>query len=171
MICVSRDDKTKTVLVISEKGYGKRTPLVDEDGEDVYRITNRGGKGVKTINVTENTGPLAGIMDVMETEDLIITCRSGITLRTPISTIKQSSRNTQGVTLIRVDKKDAIASISKIQEEEEEVELDEEGNPIVKETPDAIVVTAEVVADAADVAPTDTEEEGGDKEEDSDQNQ
>ena len=171
MICVSRDDKTKTVLVISEKGYGKRTPLVDEDGEDVYRITNRGGKGVKTINVTEKTGPLAGIMDVMETEDLIITCRSGITLRTPISTIKQSSRNTQGVTLIRVDKKDAIASISKIQEEEEEVELDEEGNPIVKETPDAIVVTAEVVADAADVAPTDTEEEGGDKEEDSDQNQ
>jgi len=131
MICISREDKTKTVLVVSEKGYGKRTMLDDEDGEAVYRVTNRGGKGVKTINVTEKTGKLVGIMDVSENEDLIITCKSGKTLRTPIASIKRSSRNTQGVTLIKVDSKDAIASISKVNEQEEEVALDENGNPIV----------------------------------------
>ena len=131
MICISREDKSKTVLVVSEKGYGKRTMLDDEDGEAVYRVTNRGGKGVKTINVTEKTGKLVGILDVSENEDLIITCKSGKTLRTPISTIKRSSRNTQGVTLIKVDSKDAIASISKVNEQEEEVALDENGNPVV----------------------------------------
>ena len=120
MICVSRDDKSKTVLVVSEKGFGKRTRLIDEDGVDVYRITNRGGKGVKTINVTEKTGKLVGILDVSEKEDLIITCQSGITLRTPIVNIKTSGRATQGVTLIRVDADDAIAAISKIEEQEEE---------------------------------------------------
>jgi DNA gyrase subunit A len=126
MICVSRDDKSKTVLVVSEKGFGKRTRLIDEDGVDVYRITNRGGKGVKTINVTEKTGRLVGIMDVSEEEDLIITCQSGITLRTPIASIKTAGRNTQGVTLIRVDAEDAIAAISKIEEQEEEVVITEE---------------------------------------------
>ncbi len=125
MICISRDDKSKTVLVVSEKGFGKRTPLVDEDGVDVYRITNRGGKGVKTINVTEKTGRLVGILDVSEKEDLIITCQSGITLRTPIASIKTAGRNTQGVTLIRLDNEDAIAAISKIDEQEEETVIDE----------------------------------------------
>ncbi|HNE93808.1 MAG TPA: DNA gyrase C-terminal beta-propeller domain-containing protein, partial [Chitinophagaceae bacterium] len=120
MICVNKNDTDKTVLVISEKGYGKRTKLTDEDGEDVYRITNRGGKGVKTINVTEKTGRLVGILDVNEKEDLIITCQSGITLRTSISTIKTAGRNTQGVILIRLDAEDAIAAISKIEETEEE---------------------------------------------------
>jgi DNA gyrase subunit A len=124
MVCVSRDDKSKTILVVSEKGFGKRTLLVDEDGVDVYRITNRGGKGVKTINVTEKTGRLVGIMDVSENEDLIITCQSGITLRTPIANIKTAGRNTQGVTLIRVDGEDAIAAISKIEEQEEEVVIE-----------------------------------------------
>ena len=166
MICISRDDKTKTVMVVSEKGYGKRTPLEDEDGEPVYRITNRGGKGVRTINVTEKTGRLVGIMDVSENEDLIITCRSGKTLRTPISSIKRSSRNTQGVTLIKVDSKDAIASISKVNEQEEEVQLDEDGNPIV------VVVEGEAIAEtsaitdivpeednAEDASPENTEED------------
>jgi len=119
MICVNKDDKSKTVLVVSEKGFGKRTPLIDEDGEDVYRITNRGGKGVKTINVTEKTGGLVGILDVSEKEDLIITCQSGITLRTPIASIKQAGRATQGVILIRLDEGDAIAAISKIEEQEQ----------------------------------------------------
>ena len=163
MICVSRDDKSKTVLVVSEKGFGKRTPLEDEDGEPVYRITNRGGKGVKTINVTEKTGRLVGIMDVTETEDLIITCKSGITLRTAISSIKQSSRNTQGVTLIRVDSKDAIASISKIEEQEEEVILGEDGLPIVTE---GVVVDAisDIVSEADNA---DESTPSNDKEEDS----
>ncbi|MEI6184908.1 MAG: DNA gyrase subunit A, partial [Bacteroidota bacterium] len=131
MICINRDDKSKTVMVVSENGFGKRTALDDEDGEAVYRVTNRGGKGVKTINVTEKTGRLVGILDVSENEDLIITCKSGKTLRTPISSIKRSSRNTQGVTLIKVDAKDAIASISKVNEQEEEVALDENGLPVV----------------------------------------
>jgi DNA gyrase subunit A len=124
MICINRDDRSKTVLVVSEKGFGKRTPLIDADGEDVYRITNRGGKGVKTINVTEKTGQLVGILDVNEKEDLIITCKSGITLRTSVATIKESGRATQGVILIRLDADDAIAAISKI-EEEEEIKVEE----------------------------------------------
>jgi hypothetical protein len=123
MICINRDDRSKTVLVVSEKGFGKRTPLIDADGEDVYRITNRGGKGVKTINVTEKTGKLVGILDVMENEDLIITCESGITIRTKISAIKQSGRNTQGVTLIKLKGEDSIAAISKIEEQEDEEEV------------------------------------------------
>jgi DNA gyrase subunit A len=127
MITINRDDRSKTVLVVSEKGYGKRTPLIDEDGDDVYRITNRGGKGVKTINVTEKTGKLVGILDVMENEDLIITCESGVTIRTKISAIKQSGRNTQGVTLIKLKGEDSIAAISKIEEAEEEEVVEELG--------------------------------------------
>ncbi len=127
MICINKSDTSKTVLVVSEKGLGKRTPLVDEDGEDVYRITNRGGKGVKTINVTEKTGKLVGILDVSEKEDLIITCQSGITLRTPIASIKQAGRAAQGVILIRLDEGDAIAAISKIEEQPEEQQSSAEG--------------------------------------------
>jgi DNA gyrase subunit A len=135
MICINREDKTKTVLVVSEHGFGKRTLLVDEDGEDVYRVTNRGGKGVKTINVTEKTGRLVGILDVTEKEDLIITCESGITLRTPIANIKTAGRATQGVTLIRLDAGDAIAAISKIEEAEEEIVVNEEAAPEGEITP------------------------------------
>ncbi|WP_153798055.1 DNA gyrase subunit A [Foetidibacter luteolus] len=112
MICVDKDDKEKTVLVVSEKGFGKRTAV------DEYRITNRGGKGVKTISVTEKTGKLVGILDVTEKEDLIITCKSGITLRTAVNSIKAAGRATQGVKLIRLDEGDEIAAISKINEQE-----------------------------------------------------
>ncbi len=117
MICVDKDDTSKTVLVVSEKGFGKRTPV------DEYRITNRGGKGVKTINVTEKTGKLVGILDVTEKEDLIITCKSGITLRTAVSSIKEAGRATQGVKLIRLDDGDEIAAISKVDEQETEAEV------------------------------------------------
>ncbi|MDE3235452.1 MAG: DNA gyrase subunit A [Bacteroidota bacterium] len=121
MICLNKEEmSTKTVLVVSEKGFGKRTKVIDADGEDVYRITNRGGKGVKTINVTEKTGGLVGILDVTEKEDLIITCKSGITLRTSVATIKEAGRATQGVILIRLDEGDEIAAISKIEEQVEE---------------------------------------------------
>ena len=119
MICVNKDDADKTVLVVSEKGFGKRTSVEE------YRITNRGGKGVKTINITEKTGSLVGILDVSEKEDLIITCRSGITLRTAVSNIKEAGRATQGVILIRLDDKDEIAAISKV-DEQEAVEIVEE---------------------------------------------
>jgi DNA gyrase subunit A len=83
MICVERNEINKTVLVVSEKGFGKRTKI------DEYRITNRGGKGVKTINVTEKTGPLVGTLDVHEKEDLLITCKSGIILRTSVQILKK----------------------------------------------------------------------------------
>lgn len=112
MICVKKEDKSRTVLVVSDKGFGKRT-LVEE-----YRITNRGGKGVKTINVTEKTGSLVGILDVTEKEDLMITCKSGITIRTGIINIREAGRATQGVKLIRLDNGDEIAAITKLDEME-----------------------------------------------------
>jgi DNA gyrase subunit A len=152
MICVNREDTSRTVLVVSEKGFGKRTPV------DEYRITNRGGKGVKTINVTDKTGPLVGIMDVQDTEDLIITCKSGITLRTAISSIKESGRATQGVTLIRLDGGDEIAAISKIEEEKVvEAELEE----IAEGTgEDAEAVPGTETDATTDSTGTDTTEEG-----------
>ena len=113
MICVNRDDTSRTVLVVSEKGYGKRTPV------DEYRMTNRGGKGVKTINVTDKTGPLVGMLEVTEKEDLMISCKSGITIRMKVNQISEQGRATQGVKLIRVDEGDEIAAITRLDEEEE----------------------------------------------------
>ena len=127
MVCVNTSDKSRTVLVVSEKGYGKRTKLDDpETGEANYRITNRGGKGVKTINVTDKTGGLVGLLDVTETQDLMITCVSGITIRMAVKNISELSRATQGVKLIKVDEGDEIAAITQLDEEEvEELLLDE----------------------------------------------
>ncbi|MGF2411820.1 MAG: DNA gyrase subunit A [Ferruginibacter sp.] len=126
LVCVNREDKSKTILVVSEKGYGKRTSLDDaETGEANYRITNRGGKGVKTINVTEKTGGLVGLLDVTEKEDLMITCVSGITIRMAVASVSEQGRATQGVKLIRVDEDDAIAAITQLDEKEEETELAE----------------------------------------------
>ena len=123
MICVNKEDKESTVLVVSEKGYGKRTYLDDpETGENNYRITNRGGKGVKTINVTAKTGSLVGLLAVTEAHDLMITCVSGITIRMPVSQISEQGRATQGVKLIKVDEGDEIAAITKLAEKEEEEE-------------------------------------------------
>ncbi len=129
MICVNKEDATRTILVVSEKGYGKRTPI------DEYRITNRGGKGVKTINVTDKTGSLVGILYVTEKEDLIITCKSGVTIRTGIQDIREAGRATQGVKLIRIDEGDEIAAISQIEEAEDELEVTLEGTETT--TPDA----------------------------------
>ncbi|MFZ1529483.1 MAG: DNA gyrase subunit A, partial [Ferruginibacter sp.] len=121
MICVNKSNKESTILVVSEKGYGKRTALDDaETGEANYRITNRGGKGVRTLNVTEKTGYLVGLLDVTEKEDLMITCVSGITIRMPVSGISEQGRATQGVKLIRVDEGDEIAAITKLDEKDEE---------------------------------------------------
>jgi DNA gyrase subunit A len=114
MICVNPvSDADKTVLVVSEKGYGKRTKV------DEYRYTNRGGKGVKTINVTEKTGALVGLLDVSESQDLIITCKSGVTIRMKVADISEQGRATQGVKLIRLDDGDEIAAITKIDDQEQ----------------------------------------------------
>ncbi|MGG9972153.1 DNA gyrase subunit A [Ferruginibacter sp. SUN002] len=127
MACVNREDKTKTIMVVSEKGFGKRTPLIDEDGEEVYRITNRGGKGVRTLNVTEKTGRLVGLLAVSEDQDLMITCVSGITIRMSVASIRPQGRATQGVKLIRLDEGDEIAAITQIDESEEEETVLPEG--------------------------------------------
>lgn len=131
MLCVHKDDKEKSILVVSEKGIGKRSKLVvlnEETGkfEDVYRITNRGGKGVKTLQVTEKTGKLIGFLAVDETDDLFITCASGVTIRTHVKNIRIAGRATQGVKLINIDEGDEIAAIAKIaeQEDDEDKEID-----------------------------------------------
>ncbi len=110
--------------MVSQKGFGKRTPI------DEYRITNRGGKGVKTINVTDKTGALVGLMDVLDSDDLMITCKSGVTIRTSIADIREAGRATQGVKLIRLDEEDDIAATSIIgdQGEEDANASDVEGN-------------------------------------------
>jgi len=114
MICVNPvTDADKTVLVVSEKGFGKRTKM------DEYRYTNRGGKGVKTINVTEKTGALVGLLDVAQKQDLMITCKSGVTIRMKVSDISEQGRATQGVKLIRLDEGDEIAAITRIDDQEQ----------------------------------------------------
>ena len=124
MICVEPDSK-QDVLVLSENGYGKRTDL------DEYRITNRGGKGVKTINVTEKTGKLISIQAVTDDNDLMIINRSGLTIRTAVSQIRLAGRATQGVRIINLREGDAIASVIAVpaNEEEEPAVLDGAGAP------------------------------------------
>lgn len=117
MVCVAREDAT--LLVVSEKGYGKRS----EVGE--YRITKRGGKGVKAMNVTEKTGTLVAIKEVVDTDQLMIINKSGITIRMEVENLRIMGRATQGVKLIRLNEKDEISSIAKI-EQIEGVESDEE---------------------------------------------
>ncbi|MGN6196124.1 MAG: DNA gyrase subunit A [Ginsengibacter sp.] len=115
MICVNINDPEISVLVVSAKGYGKRTAVEE------YRITNRGGKGVKTINITEKTGQLIGLLNVNEKQDLMITCKSGVTIRTAIASIREAGRATQGVKLIRLDEGDEIAAITALNEIEEDI--------------------------------------------------
>lgn len=114
MICVNDNDPDISVLVVSAKGFGKRTSVSE------YRITNRGGKGVKTINITPKTGELIGLMNVTESQDLMIICKSGVIIRTSVSSIREAGRATQGVKLIRLDESDEISAISKINESEAE---------------------------------------------------
>ncbi len=125
-LVATKKNNGKTILVVSEKGYGKRTSLDDaETGEPNYRITNRGGKGVKTMKLTEKTGNLVGFLEVSDNEDLMITCESGITIRMPVKSISELSRATQGVKLIKVDEQDRIAAITNLDEMEEEIDTAE----------------------------------------------
>jgi DNA gyrase subunit A len=149
MICV--EDVYSTILVVSEKGYGKRTFLNDpEDKEPVYRITNRGGKGVKTLNITEKTGKLLSIQNVVDEDDLMIITKSGVTIRMHVDTIRTMGRAAQGVRLINLKGNAEIAAIARVpktEDEEEDVEVVEGLNEI-----------------AEDLTPTDTdieEEEDG----------
>ncbi|MCX8019019.1 MAG: DNA gyrase subunit A [Chitinophagaceae bacterium] len=129
MICVKPEEKDKrTVLVVSEKGFGKRTPI------DEYRFTNRGGKGVKTIQITEKTGNLVGIVDVAENEDLMIICKSGVTIRMPVRDISEQGRATQGVKLIKLDDGDEIAAITRLEDQNDNENLNKEEDNATTDT-------------------------------------
>jgi DNA gyrase subunit A len=124
MVSIDKNDVTESqILVVTENGYGKRTKLVDDDGEDVYRITNRGGKGVKTLNITEKTGSLIAINNVTDADDLMIINKSGLTIRMMVSDLRVMGRATQGVRLINIKGTDSIAAVTKVLREEEGDEL------------------------------------------------
>jgi DNA gyrase subunit A len=122
IVSVDKDSEIpQTVLVVSEKGFGKRTYIDDpEDGEAIYRVTNRGGKGVKTLNITEKTGDLIAILNVIDGNHLMIINKSGIAIRLGVDKMRIVGRATQGVTLIKLDKKDSIAAVAKVVAEEED---------------------------------------------------
>lgn len=129
MVCIS--DENSEIMVVSEKGYGKRSPLED------YRITNRGGKGVKTLNVTEKTGDLIAILSVTDEYDLMIVNKSGIIIRMRIGDLRVQGRATQGVRLINLRNNDEIASVTKVfPEDEVEVDLIDGEEPTNNDTPD-----------------------------------
>jgi len=155
MICVNKSESaSQTVLVVSEQGFGKKTPIDD------YRITNRGGKGIKTINVTEKTGKLVGILNIADDDDLMISCKSGVTIRTSTESIRAAGRNTQGVKLIRLNANDEIAAITKL----DKLELDEE-EPIDEDA--VIIADGEALpeVDGEEITPDETETpEEGDEE-------
>lgn len=121
---IAVNDTNATVLVVSEKGYGKRTNIDD------YRITNRGGKGIKTINVTEKTGELVAIKNVSDADDLMIINKSGILIRIAVSQLRIMGRATQGVRLITLKESDEIASVAQIEHEDEELQIIDENKEI-----------------------------------------
>ena len=150
MICIEPDSK-QDVLVLSENGYGKRTDL------DEYRITNRGGKGVKTINITEKTGKLISIQAVTDDNDLMIINRSGLTIRTAVSQIRLAGRATQGVRIINLREGDAIASVMAVPAAAEE-ENPTEGS---ENTPNADSSAEAQPASATGPASAEPTDEGG----------
>jgi len=144
---ISVDDPETTVLVVSEKGYGKRTDIED------YRVTNRGGKGVKTISVTEKTGKLVAVKGVNDTEDLMIINKSGIVIRISVEGLRVMGRATQGVRLINLKGEDEIASITKVDREEEVEDTEEE------------ILSGEEVEDTTESTETDQDDKSESNEE------
>ena len=120
MICINNPEE-ESVLVVSENGYGKRSSIDD------YRITNRGGKGVKTLNITDKTGSLIAIKSVTDEDDLMVINESGITIRMGVASLRVMGRATQGVRLINLKGGDVIASVAKVSKDEESDEELEEG--------------------------------------------
>jgi len=150
MVTVDKDNiNDSQVLVVTENGYGKRTKLVDDDGEDVYRITNRGGKGVKTLNITEKTGKLISINAVTDADDLMIINKSGLTIRMAIEDLRVMGRATQGVKLINLKGNDSIAAVTKVMKDDEEEEgtVDEDGNVIKVEAIERVKPVLEALED------------------------
>lgn len=166
MVTVDKDDVNDSqILVVTENGYGKRTKLVDEDGEDVYRITNRGGKGVKTLNITEKTGKLISINAVTDADDLMIINKSGLTIRMAIEDLRVMGRATQGVKLINLKGKDSIAAVTKVMKDDvAEVVVDEDGNVIETEAIERVKPVLEILEDEG----VEEDEDEDDVEEDED---
>lgn len=132
---VVNNPQEETVMVVSENGYGKRTAVVDENGEDIYRVTNRGGKGVKTLNITDKTGRLVAIKNVNDDNDLMIINKSGIVIRLAVSECRVMGRATQGVRLINLAKKnDVIASVCKVMSSELESAVEEQSRADLAKT-------------------------------------
>ena len=180
MVTVDKDNINDTqILVVTENGYGKRTKLVDEDGEDVYRITNRGGKGVKTLNITEKTGNLISISDVTDADDLMIINKSGLTIRMAVEDLRVMGRATQGVKLINLKGNDSIAAVTKVMKDDvAEVVVDEEGNVIETDVIERVKPVLEVLEDEVtedevteddDVVEEDDQDESEDEDESDDE--
>jgi len=130
-------------LVVSEKGLGKRTPFfeIDEETKEevtTYRVTNRGGKGVKTLNITDKTGQLVAIKSVTDEDDLMITNKSGVMIRLRMDDLRVMGRATQGVRLINLKGNDTIASVAKVPRSEDEVVLVEEVIVGADQTPSSV---------------------------------
>jgi len=160
MVCISREDAQ--LLVLSENGFGKRSAI------DSYRVTNRGGKGVSTMNATDKVGKLVAIREVTEEDDLMIITRNGIAIRMSVLDIRQAGRNTQGVKLIRLSSSDEITSVTRILKDPDEKaeELDEDGNVVAKPvaqvegaSADDVIVSDDELDEEEDVADDDEEED------------
>ena len=139
---VSVNDMESEILVVAENGYGKRSSIEE------YRITNRGGKGVKTLNITEKTGKLISINSVTDADDLMIINKSGLTIRMAVEDLRVMGRATQGVKLINIKENDSIAAVTKVMKDDaEEVVVDEDGNIIETETIERVKPVLEILED------------------------
>jgi len=146
---VSVNDMNSEILVVAENGYGKRSSL------DEYRVTNRGGKGVKTLNITEKTGKLVSINNVTDADDLMIINKSGLTIRMAVEDLRVMGRATQGVRLINIKGNDSIAAVTKVMKEEAAEELED---VVVDENGEVIPVSANAVITSSDDEIADADE-------------
>ncbi len=163
MVSVDENNINETqLLVVTENGYGKRTKLEDE-GEAIYRITNRGGKGVKTLNITEKTGALVSINTVTDADDLMIINKSGLTIRMDVSTLRVMGRATQGVRLINLKGSDSIAAVTKVMKDEEEEAIAIDGEELIVDPSE--IIEDEVEDEAEENIGDDAEEADDDSEE------
>ena len=151
---VTVNDMNSEILVVAENGYGKRSSL------DEYRITNRGGKGVKTLNITEKTGKLISINAVTDADDLMIINKSGLTIRMAVEDLRVMGRATQGVKLINIKGNDSIAAVTKVMKDDvAEVVVDEDGNIIETEAIERVKPVLEILEDEEGAADDDDDEE------------
>ena len=151
---VTVNDMNSEILVVAENGYGKRSSLDD------YRITNRGGKGVKTLNITEKTGKLISINAVTDNDDLMIINKSGLTIRMAVEDLRVMGRATQGVKLINIKGNDSIAAVTKVMKDDvAEVVVDEEGNIVENEAIERVKPVLEILEDEGTNDDEDDEDE------------